>query len=70
VSLQLGSGVKRKLDSTTPAQWIVANSRIMAEYISEVSEFNIQDYLAYTVKSGDLTQRFTWASVLSYDDEY
>ena len=70
VSLQLGSGVKRKLESTTPAQWIVANSRIMAELIAEIPMFNIQDYLAYTVKIGELAQRFTWASVLSYDDEY
>ena len=30
----------------------------------------LDDYLAYTVKIGELATRFTWALVLLYDDDY
>ena len=29
-----------------------------------------KDYIAYTAKIGDLASRYTWASVLAYDQEY
>ena len=31
---------------------------------------DIRDYLSYSVKIYELTRKFTWESVLSYDDEY
>ena len=32
---------------------------------------DISDYsIAYTVKIGELIERFTWVSVLQYDNEY
>ena len=30
----------------------------------------LSDYLVYTVKVGELATRYTWASVLLYDDDY
>lgn len=72
VSIKMGSSSnKRKLDQISPSQWIAANARIQAELIGEGMEMcGIHDYLSYTAKIGELATRFTWASVLHYDDEY
>jgi len=49
----------------------LSNSRILSEYITEGMNVQaIQDYLSYSAKIGELATRFTWVSVLSYDDEY
>ena len=38
--------------------------------VGSVSGEAVQDYLSYTVKIGQLAQRFDWLSVLLYDREY
>ena len=76
---KLGEGVsillprsKPRLDSITPAQWIAANSRIMAALVQrgQLSGQGVLDYLAYTTKVGEMATRYTWPSVLQYDDQY
>jgi hypothetical protein len=61
-----------KLEAVTPAQWITANSRIMATLIQkgELTGQGVLDYVAYTAKIGEMATRFTWTSVLQYDDQY
>ena len=72
----LHSSKKNKLDNVTPAQWVAANSRILADILlkdlvgHEAMVNVVLDYLAYTVKIGELAMKHTWASVLVYDDEY
>jgi hypothetical protein len=65
---------KVRLDQVTPAQWVAANSRIMADIIQKECGTDIKtfvlDYLAYTAKIGELATKFTWSSVMRYDDEY
>ena len=63
---------KPKLSSVSPAMWIAANARVMAAMVDcgELDSTNIKDYMAYTAKIGELAARFTWASVLAYDQEY
>ena len=63
---------KLKLESISPAQWISANSRIMAELLRQgkLQHHQIPMYLSYTAKIGDLALRYTWQSVLLYDNEY
>jgi hypothetical protein len=61
-----------RLEAITPAQWIAANSRIMATLMQrgELAGEGLLDYLAYTAKIGEMATRFTWVSVLQYDDQY
>ena len=63
---------KPSLEKTSPAMWMAANSRIMAALLQrgELDDQGALDYLAYTAKIGELACRFTWTSVLLYDDEY
>jgi len=63
---------KPRLDSVTPAQWISANSRIMATLLDkgQLSSQGVRDYLAYTAKVGEMATRYTWPSVLQYDEQY
>ena len=64
---------KPKLESVTVAQWTVANTRIMHRLISSkqlVSYDDIKSYLAYTVKVMQLCTRYTWVSILRFDDEF
>jgi hypothetical protein len=77
--IEVGGGVsirlprqKLRLEVVTQAQWIVANSRIMATLIQtgQLGSAGTMDYLSYTVKIGELAGRFTWQSVLLYDDQY
>ena len=77
VFIKVGQGGKRKLENVSPAQWTVANSKILAEIIASVDDVEVgllrnilNDYLSYTVKIGELATRFTWASVMYYDDDY
>ena len=77
-SIFLKVGAKsRKLLNVTPAQWIAANTKILMEMIAEMSSLPhqiasqvVHDYLVYTTKVGELATRFTWASVLLFDDDY
>ena len=62
-----------KLESVTVAQWTVANTRITDRLISSkqlVSYDNIKSYLAYTVNVMQLCTRYTWVSILRFDDEF
>jgi len=62
---------KPKLDKVTPAHWIVANSRIMGVLMdTRPVGFTETAYLKYTQMVGELAARFTWQSVLVFDDEY
>jgi hypothetical protein len=36
----------------------------------QLSSQGVIDYLAYTAKVGEMAARFTWPSVLQYDDQY
>ena len=71
ISLKL-AGQKPKLDKVSPAMWMAANGRIMAHLIStgDLDADQTLDYISYTIKIGELACRYTWASVLVYDDEY
>ncbi len=63
---------KLKLESISPAQWISANARIMADLLRQgkLQHNQVPFYLSYTAKVGDLALRYTWLSVLYYDNEY
>ena len=71
-TLKLTSGTKPKLHAVSPAMWIAANARIIeALYDSDDLDHGAaKDYVAYTAKIGELASRYTWASVLAYDQEY
>ena len=62
---------KPKLEKVSPANWIVANSAIMQALMDDPPvSFMAKDYLQYTRMVGELAARFTWQSVLVFDDEY
>lgn len=72
-SIVVKSGAKKlKLESISPAQWIGANARIMAELLrlGKLQYGQIPYYLGYTAKIGDLALRYSWLSVLHHDNEY
>ena len=60
-----------KLDKVSPAMWITANSRIMGQMLYESGKnFDVRAYLQYTEMVGELAARYTWQSVLLFDEEY
>lgn len=63
---------KGKLDKVTQAQWCMANTRILAELLSsgQLHQCHLADYLAYTVKVCQLTERYTWGSILQFDRDF
>ena len=64
---------KPKLESITLQQWVVGNTRIFYTLLSQgklVSQVDIQNYLAYTVKIMELSSKYEWRSVLLYDNEF
>ena len=65
------SGTKPKLHAVFPAMWIAASACIMAAlYDSDDMDHGAaKHYMAYTAKIGELASRYTWASVLAYDQE-
>ena len=69
-TLKLTSGTKPKLHAVSPA--IAANARIIAALYDSgyLDHGAAKDYMAYTAKIGELASRYTWASVLAYDQEY
>jgi hypothetical protein len=70
----LGGGIvlrmdkKIKLEKVSPAMWIVANAKIMAKLVGQ--GVPMENYLQYTTMVGEMACRFTWQSVLVFDDEY
>ena len=64
---------KPKIESVSIAQWVVGNTRIFHHLFSSgklPSPQDVQHYLAYTVKIMELSAKFSWPSVLHYDDEF
>ena len=72
LSIKLKTSQKLKIEQVSPSQWIVANARILAEIITEKpgDQNLVLDYLSYNAKIGEFASRFTWASVMYFDDEY
>ena len=72
--LTLTTGRQTKLESVTPAQWVAGNACILADIIRKSPGTNIEqltcDYMSYTTKIGELACKFTWKSVILYDNEY
>ena len=72
--LVISSGPKKpKLESLSIAQWVVGNTRIFHSLLSSgklPSAQDVQHYLACTVKIMELSSKFSWPSVLQYDDEF
>ena len=59
-----------KLEKVSPSAWIVANSRIMTMLMAGGTNVDVAAYMRYTEMVGKLGYRFTWQSVLIFDDEY
>lgn len=77
--MQLADGItlafkhnRPKLESVSPSQWIVANSKIMSHLLESgsISSTQVMDYVAYTAKIGELACRYSWMSVMLFDNEY
>lgn len=64
---------KPKLSSVTVEQFNIANLRIFYELLFSSklpSMQEIREYLAYSVKVLELATKYSWQSVLHYDDEF
>ena len=64
---------KPELSSVTVEQFNIANLRIFYEFLfsGKLSTLrDIQEYLSYAIKILELDNKFTWESVLLYDDEF
>ena len=64
---------KIKLEQVSFQQWVIANTRIFYALLSSrklPSMSDLQHYLAYTVKVMELSSKYSWVSVLRYDDEF
>ena len=72
--MSMKSGPKPKLENTSPAQWVSANALILAEIIKNDEYYDLKelvlDYLSHTCKIGEMANRYTWSSVMIYDDDY
>ena len=66
------SGVKPKLEGITLSQWSIANLAIMYRLLGEgkLGDEGVIDYLSYSTKIYQLTQRYENVSVYFYDREY
>ena len=73
-TLLLSIGNKKpNLESVTVEQFSIANIRIFYELLTSgrlPTAADIRDYLSYSVKVLELARKYTWESVLKYDDEY
>ena len=71
----LGEGVslkksyKPKLEKVSPSAWIVASGRILRRLMLD-PKFDTRAYLDYQEMVGELGCRFSWQSMLIFDDEY
>ena len=64
---------KPKLSSVTVEQFNIANLRIFYEllFTNKLSSMQeIREYLAYSIKVLELATKYSWQSVLHYDDEF
>ena len=64
---------KPKLTSISVEQYNIANLRIFYEFLYSkklVSMQDVRDYLSFSVKVLELATKYTWESVLLYDDEF
>ena len=68
ISIRLNS--RPKLEKVSPSAWIVANARILTTLRSRDPDFDVAAYTKYTEMVGELGCRFSWQSVLTFDDEY
>ena len=66
------SGEKLKLEAITLSQWLIANLAITYRLLGEgkLGDDGVIDYLSYTTKIYQLTQRYENVSVYFYDQEY
>ncbi|KAK2144921.1 hypothetical protein NP493_4089g00002 [Ridgeia piscesae] len=66
------SGVKPKLEAITLSQWSIANLAIMYRLLGEgkLGDEGVIDYLSYSTKIYQLTQKYENVSVYFYDREY
>ena len=54
-------------------QFSIANIRIFYELLTSnrlPTAADLRDYLSYSIKIFELARKYTWESVLKYDDEY
>ena len=72
--LYLAIGHKKpKLTSVSIDQYAAASIRIFYELLCSnrlPSLSDVQDYLSYAIKVFEMSRKYTWESVLRYDDEY
>ena len=64
-------GKKPKLESVSIAQWTIANFRIFHELMSQgrlSTPLAVREYLMYSIKLLELASKYTWPSILKYDD--
>ena len=73
-SLILDCGSKKpKLESVSISQWSIANLRIFNELLTRGSlstPLSMQEYLSYSIKVLELASKYTWQSILKYDDKF
>ena len=64
---------KPKLSDVTLSGWNAANMRILYKLI-ETKQLptykDVKSYLAYTIKINQLTGKYKWISILTYDEEF
>ena len=64
---------KPGLEQVSIPQWVVSNTRIFYNLLTSknlATQTDVQNYLAYTIKIMELSNRYQWVSVLKYDDEF
>lgn len=72
----LGDGVtlklsgNPKLDKISLAMWISANCQILRQLTKDTPDFHVEANLQYTEMTRKLATRFTWQSVLLFDEDY
>ena len=72
--LVISSGPKKpKLESLSIAQWVGGNTKIFHHLLASgklPSPQDVQHYLVCTVKVLEFSTKFSWPSVLQFDDEF
>ena len=70
--LFMRTGYQKKLSKVSPNEWNCANVMIMDKLIRKgaLGDRGVREYLNYTFIINELASRYSWESVLKYDDEY
>ncbi len=70
--LFMRTGYQKKLSKVSPNEWNCANVMIMDKLIRKgaLGDRGVREYLNYTFIINELASRYSWDSVLKYDDEY